>query len=123
MDNKKTLATIGFVLGIVTIIACWIPYASFAAIATGIAGIILCAIGKKGLQANGEKSVLPTIGLVLSIVGLVFGIIMSIVYCSCMCAVKALDDPTVQKSLNDLASQYGEDLASELGNDIASAFQ
>ena len=119
--DKKTLATIGFVLGIVTIIACWIPYASFAAIATGIAGIILCAIGKKGLAAAGEKAALPTIGLVLSIVGLVFGVIMSIVYCSCICAAAALNQAAENGSLSSLLDEYGSDVANDIASGLESA--
>ena len=121
MENKKTFAIIGMVLGIVTIIACWIPYASFFAIATGIAGIILSVIGKKQLQASGEKAAMAPVGLVLSIVGLVFGIIMSIVYCSCICAAAALSEAAENGSLDSALSALGEDLGSDVVGELTSA--
>lgn len=121
MENRKTLAIVGLVLGIISIIACWIPYASFCAIVTGIVGIILSAKGKKALQAANEKAAMATVGLVLSIVGLVAGIIMSIVYACTMCAAAAISQAAADGTLDSAFSAFGEELGSDVVNEITSA--
>ena len=121
MENRKTFAIVGLVLGIVTLVCSFIPYACFFAIATGIVGIILSAKGKKGLQAAGEKAALATVGLVLSIVGLVCAAIMSIVYaCTLICVGAAT--AAYEADPDGFTSALGEALNSEIGNEIASAF-
>lgn len=121
MQNTKTLAIVGLILGIVTIVASWFWIGCFIAIVTGIVGIILNAKAKKGLQANGEKTAMAVVGLILSIVGLVCGVIMSIVYACTACAAAALtqaaSDGTLESALNGLSDELG----SELGDALTSA--
>ena len=121
MQNAKTLAIVGLILGIVTMIACWIWIGCFIAIVTGIVGIILSAKAKKGLQANGEKAALATVGLILSIVGLVCGVIMSIVYACTACAAAALTEAAENGSLESALNGLSDELGSELGDALTSA--
>lgn len=121
MQNAKTFAIVGLVLGIVTLVASWFWIGCFIAIATGIVGIIFSAKGKKGLQANGEKSALAVVGLILSIVGLVCGVIMSIVYACTACAAAALSQAAADGSLESALNGLGDDFASELGDALASS--
>ena len=118
MENRKTIAIVGLILGIVTFICSYIPYASFAAIITGIVGIILCAKARKALRANNEKVVLPTIGLVLSIVGLVCAVIMSIVY-TCTIILAAGVEAAYEADPDGFTSTL-EAVGSELENELSS---
>ena len=121
MESKKTLAIVGLILGIVTIVGCWFPVVCYITIATGIAGIIVSAMGKKALAANGEKTALSVVGLILSIVGLVCAVIMSIVYICTACAAAALTQAASDGSLESALNGLSDELGSELGDALASA--
>ena len=82
MENKQSnsLAIVGLVLGIISIVFPWIPYLTYVALPAGIVGIVLSAKGRK--IGNGKG--MATAGLVLSIIGVVLsGIVV-------LCAVCAL---------------------------------
>lgn len=123
MENqapKKTLAIIGMVLGIVTFVFCWIPGVTYVAIATGIAGIILSVLGQKKFKAVGQKNAMATVGLILSIIGLVFAVVMTIIYCACTAALtSAASDGSLSSALEDAANGYVEDFANELSSALS----
>lgn len=81
MENKQsnTLAVVGLILGIVSIVFPWIPYIGFLALPAGIVGIILSAKGRKVPTGKG----MATAGLVLSIIGVVLsGIVVLCAICA-----------------------------------------
>jgi len=63
----------GLILGIVSLATCWITGWNVACVFMAIAGIILSAMAKKSAKPGPA-----TAGLVLSILGLVFAVILSI---------------------------------------------
>ena len=65
MENKQSnsLAIVGLVLGIISIVFPWIPYLGYVALPAGIVGIVLSAKGRKIGTGKG----MATAGLVLSI--------------------------------------------------------
>ena len=58
------------ILGIISLIICWIPVWNWAGLVMAIAGIVLGALGKKSAKPGPA-----TAGLVLSILGVVFSVI------------------------------------------------
>ena len=78
MENVKTgkgLAAAGLVMGIVAIVLFWLPVWNTLSLVCGIVGIACSVAGKKQAVAAGVPTGLATAGLVLSIIGTVFGAI------------------------------------------------
>lgn len=71
IPDKKGLSVTGLVLGIVSLLCCWLPMANgiFA-----IVGLILSIIGKK----KTSKKALATWALILNIVGIVLAVIVTL---------------------------------------------
>ena len=68
--KANILGIIGFICGILSLVSCcnfWFQ------LAFGIAAIILCAIGMSKGKKNGQSIVLAIIGLVLAIIGTIWG--------------------------------------------------
>ena len=70
-QGNKTMGIISIVLGAVAIVCAYFYMVNIAAVIAGIVGIILAVMSKKSFVAAGETSPIPTVGLVLSIIGLV----------------------------------------------------
>jgi len=81
-DNGKGKATASLVLGIISVVICWLGMGALAAVITGIFGIIMSVQSSKEMAAAGvyDSKAMATIGLVLSIIGLVIG---GIVFVAC----------------------------------------
>jgi uncharacterized membrane protein YkgB len=69
-EKSNAMGVTSLVLGIVSVVFCWVP---ILGLASGIVGLIL-AIKQKKLAPNG----IATAGLIISIVGLVFSGIYNI---------------------------------------------
>ena len=78
-ETKNNYAIAGLVLGILSIVLCWVPTISILALPCGIVGIILSV---KGRKIEVKKS-MATAGMVLSIIGLS---IWAIVIVCALCA-------------------------------------
>jgi len=77
MENGKGLSIAALILGIVSIIFCFIN--PIVALICGIVGLILGVMARKR-QPNG----MATAGFILSIIGLVISIIMFIAVAACI---------------------------------------
>ncbi|HHU04911.1 MAG TPA: hypothetical protein GXZ65_00330 [Clostridiales bacterium] len=88
-DNGKGKATASLVLGIISLVICWLGMGALAAIITGIFGIVLSVQANKEMAAAGvyDNKAMATIGLVLSIIGLVIG---GVVFVACGLVVGAV---------------------------------
>lgn len=73
VPESKTNSVISLIMGILSLVFCC---CSIIGIIPGIIGIILASKAKK----NGEPGGMATAGLVCSIVGIVFGVLVTIVY-------------------------------------------
>lgn len=93
-NKTNGFAIAGLVLGIVSIVLCWI---SFVGLVAGIVGLILSVMGRK--HCAPEQTGMVTAGLVLSIIGIVFSGIWTI--CA-MCTICAVNETTS----NIINSQY-----------------
>lgn len=69
-NNRRGIASL--VLGIVSLMFCWIP---FLGLASGIIGLV-CASRQKKISPNG----IATGGLVTSIIGIVFSAIYNLIW-------------------------------------------
>ena len=67
-------ANAGHILGLISIITCWIPIIGFFACATGTVGIVMASLGKRSTEDAFVRK--ANIGLTLSIVGMIVGIIV-----------------------------------------------
>lgn len=79
MENRTNgMAIAGLVLGIISIVFCWIP---FVGIVAGVVGLILAVLGRKNCLPT--QAGMATAGLVLSIVGLcISGIVTTCEMCA-----------------------------------------
>lgn len=80
------MAVAGLICGIASLVLSFCGYGAFVGIACGIAGLILSIKGKK---AQPEKAGMCTAGIVLSIIGLVLSVILSIACVVCAAAYSA----------------------------------
>lgn len=85
---KNGLGTTSLVMGILSIVGSWIPFAGFGSYITSLIGIITGALGqgraKKGLATNRGAA---TGGLVMSIIGLVSVVMATVFYTSVLYAL------------------------------------
>jgi hypothetical protein len=72
-EPGKGLAVAGLVLGIISLVFCFVPYIGFP---VSIVGIFLAAFGRRSIT----RRTMATVGLVLSIIGLVLAVIFTVVY-------------------------------------------
>lgn len=114
-EGNKTLGIISIVCGGVAIVLSFFTYLNIIGLAAGIVGIILAVKAKQSFQNAGQTSPVPTVGLVLSIVGLVLSAIFffTCTLCAiCVCASgtaleSAADSGQLESALNDLSSALG----------------
>jgi len=91
-DSKRGngFGVTALILGIITIVGFAIPFVNYAAIVTGVAGVVFAIIG---LVAKYRTRGTSIAGLILSAVGLILSIIMVVVYSAIFFAAsKAVDD-------------------------------
>ncbi|MCL2401421.1 MAG: DUF4190 domain-containing protein [Oscillospiraceae bacterium] len=72
-DKGKPKAIASLVLGIISIVFGWVP---LLGLACGIVGLVMSSLAKK----DGCRTGMTTAGLVLSIIGVVFGAIYTIMW-------------------------------------------
>lgn len=85
---SKGMSIAALVLGILSIILFWVPYANYVILVLSILGVVFGAKGMKD-NATGSGHGLAIAGLVLSIIGLCFcvvGVICSICSCAALCS-------------------------------------
>ena len=92
------MAVAALVLGIVSLVFCFIPGIGIVGPIVGIVGIILGALAKK----KGEKKGMATAGLVCAIIGTALSLIA---YIACVACVNAATAAVGASGLEDIVSQ------------------
>lgn len=114
-QGNKVLGIIGIVCGAFAIVFAYWYMANIAAVIAGVAGIVLAVLAKKSFKEAGQTSPIPTIALVLSIVGTVLAVIGLFTCTICVCAAnQALNDPSVASALEDNLNNALNDALSSL---------
>lgn len=89
-SNGKGMSIAALVCGIVGIVGSWIPLVSYFTLIPAILGVVFGSKGQKIAKATGEGKGLATAGLVLGIIGTVFGAMGFLCYgCACIAALAA----------------------------------
>ena len=84
----KGMATASMIFGIFTLILCWWGFTGYVALVLGIIGIITGVMSNKKMKMVGLPSIgMATAGLVMSIIGTIFGAIFAIACTLCSSAV------------------------------------
>ena len=86
-NNGKGMSIAALVCGILGVVLCWVPIASWVVLVLSILGIVFGANGMKKSKAAGQSQGLAIAGLVCGIVGAVFSLIGAICTTCTMCAV------------------------------------
>ena len=84
---SKGMSIAALVLGILSLVLFWVPYANYVILVLSILGVVFGAKGMKD-NATGSGHGLAIAGLVLSIIGLCFcfvGVLCSICACASFC--------------------------------------
>ncbi|MCL2098959.1 MAG: hypothetical protein FWH24_00800 [Oscillospiraceae bacterium] len=84
------MAIASMILGILALIWMLIPLVNFFAPVIAIIGIILGAVGKKKLKAQGKPSGMATAGIVMCIIALAVSTIVVIACTVCLGSIGAL---------------------------------
>lgn len=111
-QGNKVLGIVGIVLGAFAIVFAFWYMVNIAALIAGIVGIVLAVLSKKSFAAAGQSSPIPTVALVLSIIGTVFAVIGFFTCTVCVCAAAgALEEASKDPNF---ASQLSSALVSSL---------
>ena len=87
------MAIVGLVLGIVSIVFSFFTLSTWApivALILGVVGIVLSAMAMSAAKKTGGKSGMAVAGLVLSIIGSVFALLVTIICLPAACAAQQL---------------------------------
>lgn len=77
-SSSKGLSIAALICGIVGLIGSWFPVVKYVAPIAPLVGLILAIIALKRAKQNNEPKGLAVAGLILSIVGLVLGVVIAI---------------------------------------------
>ena len=110
-QGNKALGIVAIVLGAIAIVTFYIPVFNVFSLICGIVGLILAILSKESFAEAGQTSPVPTVGLVLSIVGLALAAIgfFTCTVCSACMVNEAAKDP---KLANQLSSALNSALSS-----------
>ncbi len=79
--SMSVTAIIGFIVGIISLIVAWFPYLDFFGVGCGVVGLVFSIIGLVATADNKKRGrVFAIIGLVVSIVAILGGALMAILY-------------------------------------------
>ena len=101
-QGNKALGIVAIVLGSVAIVTFYIPIFNIFSLICGIVGLILAILAKKSFAEAGQTSPVPTVGLVLSIIGLVLAAIgfFTCTVCGACVASEAAKNPKLASELS-----------------------
>ena len=101
-QGNKTMGIISIILGAFAIITFYIPFFNVASLIAAIVGLILAVKSKKSFAEAGTPSPVPTVGLVLSIIGLVLA---AIGFFTCtVCGTCIITSPEGREAIASAAS-------------------
>lgn len=98
-QGNKVLGIVAIVLGAIAIFTFYVPFFNIVSLIAAIVGLVLAILSKKSFKETGTTSPIPTIGLVLSIVGLVLACI-GFFTCT-VCTTCFASSPEGQKAISD----------------------
>ncbi len=110
-QGNKALGIVAIVLGAIAIVTFYIPVFNIFSLICGIVGLVLAILSKKSFKEAGQTSPVPTVGLVLSIIGLALAAIgfFTCTVCGACMASEVAKDP---KLANQLSSALNSALSS-----------
>lgn len=102
-QGNKALGIVAIILGAVAIVTFYIPVFNIVSLICGIVGLVLAILAKKSFTEAGQTSPLPTVGLVLSIIGLALAAIgfFTCTVCTACVASEASKDPQLANQLSN----------------------
>lgn len=107
------LATAGFVLGLIGLLASWIPVLNIVGLILGLLGAVLAAVGLAKSKSSGTRKGLATSGLILGGLAVIIAIVINVVFVNAVGeAVKTTTDTSVNAPA---ASNAGAAADTELG--------
>ncbi|WP_323102174.1 DUF4190 domain-containing protein [Intrasporangium sp. YIM S08009] len=114
VNGSNGLATAGFVLGLLGLLASWIPVLNIVGLILGVLGAILAAVGLAKSKKVGTGKGLALTGLILGVLAVIIAIVVNVAF------VNAVDDAvktTVDTSVRAPADSNGAAAADkELGS-------
>lgn len=101
-QGNKVLGIVAIVLGAFAIVTFYVPFFNIVSLIAAIVGLILAIMSKKSFTEAGTTSPVPTVGLVLSIIGLAFACIgfFTCTVCGTCALNEAAKDPNFASSLS-----------------------
>ncbi len=101
-QGNKVLGIVAIVLGAIAIVTFYIPVFNVFSLICGIVGLVLAILSKKSFKEAGQTSPVPTVGLVLSIIGLALAAIgfFTCTVCGAWALSEASKDPKLASQLS-----------------------
>lgn len=101
-QGNKALGIVAIVLGAIAIVTFYIPVFNIFSLICGIVGLVLAILSKKSFKEAGQTSPVPTVGLVLSIIGLALAAIgfFTCTVCGACMASEVAKDPKLASQIN-----------------------
>ena len=112
VNGSNGLATAGFVLGLLGLLASWIPVLNIVGLILGVLGAILAAVGLAKSKKVGTGKGLALTGLILGVLAVIIAIVINVAF------VNAVDEAvktTVDTSVKAPAASNGAAADKELG--------
>ena len=102
-QGNKVLGIVAIVLGAIAICTFYVPFFNIVSLIAAIVGLVLAILSKKSFKEAGTTSPVPTIGFVISIVGLVLAAIgfFTCTVCGACALNEASKDPNFASNLSD----------------------
>lgn len=95
--GSNGLATAGFVLGLLGLLASWIPVLNVVGMILGVIGAVLAAVGLAKVKTTGAGKGLAISGLILGVLAVIVAIIINVAFVSAVDdALKATTDTSVK---------------------------
>jgi hypothetical protein len=116
--GSNGLATAGFVLGLLGLLASWIPVLNIVGLILGVLGAVLAAVGLAKSKKVGAGKGLAIAGIVLGVLAVIIAIIVNVAFVNAVDeAVKTTTDTSVQAPAGstDAAPSNGAAAEEKLG--------
>jgi len=116
--GSNGLATAGFVLGLIGLLASWIPVLNVVGMILGVLGVVLAGVGLAKSKRTGAGRGLAIAGIVLGALAVIFAIIVNVAFVNAVDdAVKATTDTSVKApaASNGSGAPSNEAADNELG--------
>ena len=114
--GSNGLATAGFVLGLLGLLASWIPVLNIVGMILGVIGAVLAAVGLVKSKKTGAGKGFAITGLVLGVLAVIIAIVVNVAFVNAVDeAVKTTTDTSVQAPAGAAAPSNDDAADKELG--------